>query len=129
MSVVKLRESAGFQSTPFGYFELGVAPPTQAPEAMAGGVSQSAIAAEPAVHERPKPLDVRPRVAPTSQAIAVLAVDSPRAAQKAIRARIKEIKAALRHMKALQKELADYERMLSAAREKPKSTVRALRSA
>lgn len=124
---VKLREVAGFQSTPFGMFDLSVAPPPPnaeiSPSAPPQLLTETTPAPAPIVATAPIVAEHAP------QRSKVIPADSPRAVVKAAKARIKELRAELRRMQALQKELAELERLVKAAREKPKSPVRALRSA
>lgn len=53
-------------------------------------------------------------------------ITSPRSVLKAARARVKQIRAELKNKRALERELAELERLIKAAREKP-SNVRALK--
>ncbi len=48
---------------------------------------------------------------------------------RAAKARLRELKAELKRLKAVEREKAELERLLKAARQKPASTVRSLRSA
>ncbi len=69
-----------------------------------------------------------PAVAAQQRAAAPAPVASPGNVIASAKARVKELRAELRRMKSLQKELAELERLLKAAKQKPTASVRPLRS-
>ncbi len=126
---VQLRPVGGFQSTPFGLFDLGAAAPTQAPNEQAPGIALVAPEAQPVATPVHRPPLAGPIAVHRGSKSAPAPATNPRAVIAAAKARVKEIRAELKNKRALERELAELERLLKAAREKPKSTVRALRSA
>ncbi len=76
----------------------------------------------------PRPAVPQSRASVATRSAQVVAVDSPRSVIKAAKARVKELRAEMKRMKLLQRELAELERLLKAASEKPKSVVRSLRN-
>lgn len=121
----------GFQMSPFGILPIGVsvAPPSD----------EYAPAAAPA--RQVEPLRTVPAVALASAVPAQLSatptdatsiapprLSGPRDVVRAAKARAKEIRAQLKAHEALKRELAELERLIKAAKQKPEPKVRALRA-
>lgn len=113
---------AGFEFAGGMIVPLGTPYIAATDEPLPGAVTRDAAAFVPQAVTQSSTAALAPATAPT------LAINGPRAVLKAARARTKEIRAELRRMKALQKELAELERLLKAARQKPQAPVRALRA-
>ena len=111
-------EFAGGAIVPLGTPYLGATD-----EPLPGAVTREAAAFVP-----PTPGQSPAPVASFASVAQPPSINGPRAVLKAACARVKEIRAELRRMKALQKELAELERLLKAARQKPQAPVRALRA-
>lgn len=134
---VFLREPGqGFQSTPFGLFDLNVAPPPPEGEYASGIANRATQAPTPVQQPLPvatsDPVQIVAKapvapVTPVAPVAPVTNVTSPRAVIASAKARVKELKTELKRMKALQRELAELERLLKAAREKPSASVRPIR--
>lgn len=120
---------AGFQYTPFGMLPLDQAVPTSTTEHPGAvlEVHRDAPTAEGDSHPVKQAEPVK-RAEKRAPAIASAPL-TPGALVKQARARVREIKAELRRMRALEKELAELERLIRAAKQRPQSNVRALRSA
>lgn len=97
----------------------------------------AALVVRPSERTTPEPIAqqlVQPTAmrAPVAQPVATASiaaaepVTSPRGVIKSARARVKQIRAELKNKRALERELAELERLIRAAREKP-SNVRALK--
>ncbi len=109
---------SGFEVTPFGIVPIGT-PHVQTPEE----------AARYLVHREQEA--VEPKALESIRTAAKLAPAKPLRPGdliRSVRVRIREIKAELKHLGALQNELQELERLLQAAKQKPKPSVRPLRS-
>lgn len=120
-------DGQGFQFTPMGVLPLG---------AVTGGVSKkmapAVVRPQPSSAQAPQQLTLpampqAPVFATPSTVATSSALITPRDVVKAARARVREIRAELKHHKRLQSELAELERMLAAARSKPKAVVTTIR--
>jgi hypothetical protein len=120
---------SGFQFTPWGIEPInGGQPAVRSPEAEppdAEAIAPAVAAPAPVTAPSAAPVTA-PSAAPVPRAVIAT---SPRGVVAAARARIKEIKAELRHKRRLERELAELQRLVKAAKSKPQPSVRALRTA
>lgn len=129
---VQIREPGGFESTPFGIIGLGDRAPAP--------VGEYAPAMAHQVEPEPPPEPIRNEAGRAAQRLTRAhakhaeqaplrdAKAGPREVVKAARARAKDIRAELRHHETLKRELAELERLIAAAKQKPESKLRALRA-